>query len=102
MLSPMLVAVLLLLPCIVTAQRAGRPASTASAAARPEPPHGKGVWESVSYSADITFTDVFFVTGDVGWVAGKAGTILHTADGGATWDVQLGGDPQASEPEITA
>src|SRR2546423_15161433 len=62
-----------------------------AAVARAQAPHVKGIWESVSYSADLRFTDVFFVSADVGWVAGQAGTILHTVDGGATWRVQRGG-----------
>ena len=54
----------------------------------------KGVLEPVSYTEDLDLTDVFFVTADVGWVAGKSGTILRTVDGGKTWEAQLGGDPQ--------
>lgn len=54
----------------------------------------KGVLEPVSYTEDLDLTDVFFVTADVGWVAGKSGTILRTVDGGQTWEAQLGGDPQ--------
>ena len=29
------------------------------------------------------------------WAAGRKGSIVHTADGGKTWDAQLGGDPDA-------
>lgn len=54
----------------------------------------KGVLEPVSYTEDLDLTHVFFVTADVGWVAGKSGTILRTVDGGKTWEAQLGGDPQ--------
>jgi photosystem II stability/assembly factor-like uncharacterized protein len=53
----------------------------------------KGVLEPVSYPEDLDLTHVFFVTADVGWVAGKAGTILRTIDGGKKWEAQLGGDP---------
>jgi photosystem II stability/assembly factor-like uncharacterized protein len=61
---------------------------------------GRGIWEPVNYTDDLELTDVFFVTPDVGWVSGAAGTILHTADGGKTWAAQLGGDPAAADPEI--
>ncbi|MGH7717952.1 MAG: WD40/YVTN/BNR-like repeat-containing protein, partial [Gemmatimonadaceae bacterium] len=63
-------------------------------------PQLKGVWEPVSFSADIDLREVFFVTVDVGWVAGDKGTILHTKDGGRTWDAQLGGDPDAPGEKV--
>ncbi len=74
------------------------PASAWSQAAKPA--SAKGVWEPVSYTEDLELTDVAFVTPDVGWVSGDKGTILHTKDGGKTWDAQLGGDPAAADPEI--
>lgn len=34
--------------------------------------------------------DIFFVTPDLGWyVSGALGRIMHTADGGKTWNIQL-------------
>jgi photosystem II stability/assembly factor-like uncharacterized protein len=63
-------------------------------------PAFKGVFEPVSYTQDLDLTDVFFVTGEVGWVSGKHGTILRTTDGGATWEAQLGGDPEASAAPV--
>ena len=60
----------------------------------------KGIWEPVNYSEDLKLNDVFFVTPEVGWVAGDAGTILHTSDGGTTWTPQLGGDPAAQDAPI--
>ncbi len=60
----------------------------------------KGIWEPVNYSEDIALNDVFFITPEIGWVAGNAGTILYTRDGGATWTAQLGGDPGAQDPPI--
>ena len=53
----------------------------------------KGIFEPVSFTEDIDLTQVVFVTADVGWAAGEHGTIIHTTDGGKTWDAQLGGDP---------
>jgi photosystem II stability/assembly factor-like uncharacterized protein len=63
-------------------------------------PKAKGVWEAVNYGEDLSLTDVFFVTPDIGYVAGAAGTILKTTDAGATWTPQLGGDPESAEREI--
>lgn len=64
------------------------------------PPAFKGVWEPVSFSEDLDFREVFFVTIDKGWVAGSNGTIIHTKDGGTTWTAQMGGDPQADEAPV--
>jgi photosystem II stability/assembly factor-like uncharacterized protein len=86
----MAIACHLALVCTAAAQRAGAVA----------PPAVKGTWEPVNYSEDLKLNDVFFVTPEVGWVAGDAGTILHTRDGGATWTAQLGGDPSAKDPPI--
>ncbi|HET7585433.1 MAG TPA: hypothetical protein VFK13_11015 [Gemmatimonadaceae bacterium] len=79
-----------------------RPARPRAAGARTQeqPPAWKGIWEPVSYGADVSFTDVYFVTPEEGWVSGGVGngggTLLHTSDGGTTWDVALG-DPQGSQ-----
>jgi photosystem II stability/assembly factor-like uncharacterized protein len=57
-------------------------------------PQLKGVFEPVSFTEDIDLIDVSFVNANVGWAAGKAGTIIRTTNGGAAWTAQLGGDPQ--------
>ncbi|HYL13973.1 MAG TPA: YCF48-related protein [Terriglobales bacterium] len=62
----------------------------------------KGIWEPVNYKEDLRLSDVFFVTPEEGWVSGDSATILHTTDGGQTWTVQLGGDPQSPERGINA
>ncbi|MGH8285831.1 MAG: hypothetical protein ACRETT_08700, partial [Steroidobacteraceae bacterium] len=36
----------------------------------------KGIWEPVNYSEDLELIDVFFVTPEIGYVSGAAGTIL--------------------------
>lgn len=64
------------------------------------PPAFKGVWEPVSFSEDLEFREVFFVTIDKGWVAGSKGTIIHTKDAGKTWTAQMGGDPAAAEEPV--
>lgn len=73
-----------------------RAAATAASSA-PEPKY-KGIWEPVNYPDDVQLKDVYFVNDKVGWVAGKGqgGIILHTADGGEHWDIQLG-DPNSNE-----
>ncbi len=63
-------------------------------------PKAKGVWEAVNYGEDLSLTDVFFVTPEIGYVAGAAGTILKTTDAGTTWTPLLGGDPESEEREI--
>lgn len=65
-----------------------------------QPPAFKGVWEPVSFTEDLDFREVFFVTADKGWVAGSHGTIIQTKDGGATWTAQMGGDPQSADPQV--
>jgi hypothetical protein len=54
-----------------------------------EKPKFKAIFEPVNYPQDSELRDVFFVSADVGWVAGmtrsdagEGGMILHTADGG--------------------
>jgi photosystem II stability/assembly factor-like uncharacterized protein len=61
----------------------------------------KAIWEPVNYPEDLELNDVFFVTDQEGWITGgksalRGGVILHTADGGDHWDVQVG-DPESSD-----
>ncbi len=101
----LLSALLLLLnPSAASAQRhkTKAAASTGATASPSRESTFKGVWESVGYPADVEFTDVYFVTPDIGWAtgfsrtaAGEGGVILHTKDGGASWQVQLG-DPESA------
>lgn len=60
----------------------------------------QGIWEPVNYSEDLSLTDVFFVTPEIGYVSGAAGTILKTTDAGETWTAQLGGDPLSQERAV--
>jgi photosystem II stability/assembly factor-like uncharacterized protein len=84
------------LPLFLLAVLWAPPLVVAQAAA----PKAKGVWEAVNYGEDLSLTDVFFVTPEVGYVAGAAGTILKTTDAGTTWTPLLGGDPESEEREI--
>src|SRR2546425_2807872 len=76
-----------------TLPRPGAPTGT-------EQPKFKGIFEPVNYNQDLKLFATFFVTADEGWVSGEKGTILHTSDGGRTWQAQLGGDPQSQGPDL--
>ena len=46
-------------------------------------------WSIVSEpDISVTLNDIFFVSEDEGWVTGDEGTVLHTIDGGTTWELQ--------------
>jgi hypothetical protein len=64
-------------------------------------PKFKAIFEPANYPDDIKFNDVFFANDKTGWISGKGpgGFILHTADGGASWDLQMG-DPHSNNPEL--
>src|SRR5437773_4385671 len=77
------------------------PNSTSKGAARSEQLRFKAIWEPVNVRDDLELMSLHFATADEGWVAGgrsvmAGGVILHTKDGGANWEVQLG-DPQSSD-----
>jgi photosystem II stability/assembly factor-like uncharacterized protein len=64
-------------------------------------PKFKAIWEPVNVKNDIELSSVHFTSPEEGWVAGgktsmQGGVILHTADGGTNWEVQLG-DPESSD-----
>ncbi len=64
----------------------------------------KAIWEPVNVPEDVALLSVHFVSADEGCVAGgknamAGGVIYHTADGGKTWDLQLG-DPQSSDRAV--
>ncbi len=48
-------------------------------------------WTQAAVPVDVTITCVAFANAQDGWAAGHDGAILHTADGGATWQLQLTG-----------
>ncbi|MCG3145101.1 MAG: Ycf48-like protein [Gammaproteobacteria bacterium] len=37
-------------------------------------------------NVELNLSDVFFVNANEGWIAGDRGLLLHTTDGGATWE----------------
>ena len=61
----------------------------------------KAIWEPVPFNKDITLNSIACVGPETCWVVGDKATILFTSDGGKTWNVQLGGDPEASEDDLT-
>lgn len=48
-------------------------------------------WRQARVPVSITLTRVRFAGSLVGWAVGHYGTVLHTADGGETWERQLDG-----------
>lgn len=52
-------------------------------------------WTQAVVPVSSDLTTVFFVDARQGWAAGHEGVILHTADGGATWQLQLDGQQAA-------
>jgi photosystem II stability/assembly factor-like uncharacterized protein len=77
-----------------------QPSATKSDA-KSEQPKFKAIWEPVNVKEDLDLMSVHFATAEEGWLAGGriatgGGVILHTKDGGANWEVQLG-DPQSSD-----
>lgn len=99
----LMLALLVLSPCLVVSQTATTrklAQSTAAGAQKASPAKFKAIFEPVNYKQDLTLLDVFFVSKDEGWVSGAAGTTLHTKDGGNSWTAELGGDPQAQGDEL--
>jgi len=55
-------------------------------------------WNSHRFDQYIDLNDVTFV-GNEGWAVGAYRTILHTANGGATWQLQHGGNRKVLDEE---
>ena len=64
------------------------------------PPKLKAIWERVAFNKDIDLNAVACTAAETCWVAGDKSTILHTTDGGKTWQVQLGGDPGSTDDDL--
>src|SRR5688572_33475988 len=73
------------------------PAKPAGAAAAKK---FKAIWEPVPFNKDINLNAVACVGPETCWVVGDKSTILFTTDGGTTWQVQLGGDPVATDDDL--
>ncbi|KAB0622266.1 WD40/YVTN/BNR-like repeat-containing protein [Castellaniella defragrans] len=48
-------------------------------------------WRQAQVPVSVTLTAVTFPTPQEGWAVGHFGTVLHTRDGGQTWERQLDG-----------
>jgi photosystem II stability/assembly factor-like uncharacterized protein len=48
-------------------------------------------WTQASVPASVTLTGIHFPTPEKGWAVGHDGLILHSGDGGLTWEKQLDG-----------
>ncbi len=74
------------------------PARPAAAAAAPK---FKAIWEPVPFNRDVNLNAVTCVGPETCWAVGDRSTILFTTDGGTRWQVQLGGDPEATDDNLT-
>ncbi len=81
---------------IIMSAAAQGPAPKAASA-----PKFKAIWEPVPFNKDVNLNALACVGPETCWVAGDKSTILFTPDGGKTWRVQLGGDPEASDDALT-
>ena len=48
-------------------------------------------WRQANVPVNVLLTQVRFATPTEGWAIGHLGVVLHTADGGETWQLQLDG-----------
>ncbi len=48
-------------------------------------------WYQVATPTSVTLTNVRFASPRAGWAVGQMGVVLHTADGGLHWAIQLDG-----------
>lgn len=58
-------------------------------------------WRQTSVPVSVSLTALSFPTARQGWAVGHGGSILHTADGGESWTLQLDGR-QAAERVLAA
>jgi hypothetical protein len=81
------------------------PAAQVSAPKPPATPAAaskfKAIWEPVPFNKDVNLNAVACVGPETCWAVGAKSTILFTANGGTTWRVQLGGDPESTDPDLT-
>src|SRR5688572_29939006 len=52
---------------------------------------GGTTWQQAQVPVSADLTALHFVDATLGWAVGHEGVVLHTADGGASWTVQLDG-----------
>jgi len=96
--------VLILLSSItVSAQRPARRAKTPGIAkpAVQSASAYKGIFEPMNYPDDLRLNSVFFVNENEGWIGADHGILVHTRDGGRSWQPQIGGDANSTENGIS-
>lgn len=81
------------------APKKAAPAKPAVASAAGAPKF-KAIWEPVPFNKDLDLNAIACVGAETCWVVGEKSTILMTTDGGKTWQVQLGGDPEATDDPL--
>ncbi len=55
----------------------------------PVPDLAQAPWERLPGDGSTTdFESVFFIDANTGWIAAEDGKILHTTDGGSSWQAQ--------------
>ena len=78
------------------AAKPSAPAATGAAT-----PKFKAIWEPVPFNKDLDLNAITCVGPETCWAVGSKSTILFTANGGKTWQVQLGGDPESTDSTLT-
>jgi len=81
---------------IAVAQPPSKPSPKPAA----DQPKLKAIWEPASFPKDIRLNDIACLGPEECFAAGDKSTIIHTTDGGKTWQVRLGGDPESSDPGL--
>jgi photosystem II stability/assembly factor-like uncharacterized protein len=84
-----------------TPQAPKKAAPAKPAAASANAPKFKAIWEPVPFNKDLDLNAIACVGPETCWVVGDKSTILMTTDGGKTWQVQLGGDPESTDDPLT-
>jgi photosystem II stability/assembly factor-like uncharacterized protein len=88
---------IVLLTAVVAAQPKKEPPKQPAG----ERPKFKAIWEPVPFNKDLDLKAIACVAAETCWVVGAKSTILFTTDGGKTWQVQLGGDPESTDDPLT-
>lgn len=77
-----------------------RKAAAPKAQANVSAPKFKAIWEPAPFSRDVALNSIQCSGPMECWAVGDKSTVLHTADGGTTWEVQLGGDPDSVDDAL--
>ncbi len=50
--------------------------------------YGQGTWERMEIAVSVNLNDIHFIDSITGWCVGDSGIIIHTYDGGNSWEIQ--------------